>query len=353
MRRRDVFLDKLRVAATCAVVMLHTVTGVMDTTDMGAYPVEKRVFLVVLDLVCWCVPLFLLISGYLFLNPARDIGMGRMLTKYCRRIVLALFFFGVPYACLEQIAMEEGFRWGMVAEAVHMVLRGESWSHMWYLYLILLLYLLTPPLKWMLIRVPRWTVYALLLALFVGASVLPYLRKLLSLEEMAVLPDGGIYFFYYISGYLFVTGQGKRQEDERGGMRREALGHLPLFAGLLAAGMVLSRLVGDYTVQMAYNYPFTVLLSLLLFGWAAGGKWPARRMPTVPPSFWEGAAALSFAVYLIHPVFLNIAYKFLHVTLLSFPIGVSLPLFFTGTLLLSTAVAWALRQIPFLRGYVL
>ena len=81
MKEREVFLDKLRVAATCAVVLLHTVTGVMDHTDMEAYPLEKTVFLVLLDLVCWCVPVFLLISGYLFLNPGRKITMRNILLK--------------------------------------------------------------------------------------------------------------------------------------------------------------------------------------------------------------------------------------------------------------------------------
>ena len=69
MNERESFLDKLRAAATCAVVMLHTVTGVMDNTDMNLYPFEKKVFLVALDLICWCVPVFLIISGYLFLTP--------------------------------------------------------------------------------------------------------------------------------------------------------------------------------------------------------------------------------------------------------------------------------------------
>ena len=76
MKKREVFLDGLRVAATCAVVMLHTITGAMDITNMSEYPLEWKVFLAGLDLLCWCVPVFLMISGYLFLNPAREIGMG-------------------------------------------------------------------------------------------------------------------------------------------------------------------------------------------------------------------------------------------------------------------------------------
>ena len=48
---------------------------------------------------------------------------GRMLTKYCRRIVLALILFGVPYGCLELLAAEGRFRPGMPGEAFVKVLR--------------------------------------------------------------------------------------------------------------------------------------------------------------------------------------------------------------------------------------
>ncbi len=382
MKERAVFLDKLRVAATCAVVLLHTVTGVMDHTDMEAYPLEKTVFLVLLDLICWCVPVFLLISGYLFLNPDRKITMGKMLGRYCRRIALALLVFGVPYACLEQIATERCFRWRMIGNSFLMVVRGESWSHLWYLYLILFLYLLTPGLKKLLEVLPRPILYILLTALFIGSSVLPYLVKLLDLKAVWVLPDWVIYLFYYISGFLFWDGfrstgsqEGKsveeipvacdqfkgikpensiqeKTETNKKGRKRKAWsgGYL---AAALAFAMVCSRLSGSYTLQMAYNYPFTAVLSLLLFQWGSSMHGKDSSKHRKMENFWKQAALLSFTVYLVHPVFLNTAYKFFHVTPLSFPIGISLPVFFGIVLLLSVVVAWVLYRIPFLRKYVL
>ena len=343
MREREAFLDRLRVMATLAVVMLHTATGVMDATDMSLYPEENRVFLTVMDLVCWCVPVFLVISGYLFLNPCREMGLGRMLTKYCRRIVLALILFGVPYGCLELLAAEGRFRPGMPGEAFVKVLRGQSWSHMWYLYLILLLYAVTPLLKWVLKAVPRWAVGAAALVLLLGCSP---------------LPGDGIYFFYYICGYLFATAERGRLE------RAVGKGILPGLILLLCAGMAASRLWGNYALQMAYNYPFTVLLALLLFAWGMGTeerRGAGRGHGT--GHFREQAAALSFTVYLIHPVFLNMAYKFFRVTPLSgaallplpaaLSLGTFLLLFFGGTALLSAAFAWVLYRIPPLRKYVL
>lgn len=347
VKERQHFLDVLRVAATCAVVLLHTVTGVMDNTNMSLYPMEHKVFLTVRDLVCWCVPVFIMISGYLFLHPGRELTFDQVVTKYCRRILLALFLFGAPYAWIELAVMEGHLWWGMLWEGVARVLRWESWSHMWYLYLILSLYLLTPAIRWVLKKLPDSVVYILLIVLFAGGSVLPFAENMLGTQQLWALPGDSIYLFYYLCGYLFAC----REKWEKW--------LFILFAGLaviLAAGMAYSRLAG-YSVQMAYNYPFTVLLALCLFGAAlALEKNPLAKMRTGAKkntALWERAAKLCFAVYLIHPVFLNIFYKFFDVTPLSFSIGASLPLFFLGTMAFSAAAAWVLRKIPALRKYVL
>lgn len=361
MQEREGFLDKLRVAATCAVVLLHTITGVMDTTDMSRFPFENKLFLAALDLICWCVPVFIMISGYLFLNPIRKISMKDMLTKYCRRIVFALFLFGVPYACLEQIVMEHAFGIEMLGRGFLMVLRGQSWSHMWYLYLILILYLLTPALKWLLERTPRAAVYGLLWGIAVVSSILPCLAAYMKWDYPTALLGKMIYLFYYMCGYLFVACKDSGIE----GVRREVLKRaLPGALGVLALASVISRLSGICTARTAYNDPLAVLPALLLFG--TGYLWSGNKGAESPRPRNEGqgeespasrnrkpAVELAFAVYLIHPVFLNFCYKALRITPLDFAIWISLPLFFLGTLLSAAGTAWVLRRIPVLRKYVL
>lgn len=342
MKERQHFLDVLRVAAVCAVVLLHTVAGVMDNTDMSLYLMEQKAFLAVRDLVYWCVPVFIMISGYLFLNPARQLTTGRIVTKYCRRVVLALFLFGVPYAWMEMAATEGDFRPEMLWQGVVRVLRWQSWAHMWYLYLILFLYLITPAIRWLLKCIPRAAVYVLLAALFVGSSILPFVMNIFGSQQSLFGGMSGelIYLFYYLCGYLFAC------------QRRWGKWQFLLSAGLavvLGVGMAISRLNG-FSMQMAYNYPFTVLLSLCLF--SAASAWE-KSHPAKNTALWEKTALLCFAVYLIHPVFLNLAYKYFKVTPLSFSAGISLPLFFLGTLLLSVVSAWILRKIPLLRKYVL
>ena len=410
---RKQFLDVLRVLATCAVVLMHVLTGATDVTDASIVPEYRSLLLSVMDLVTWCVPIFLLISGYLFLNPERTLTYPVMIKKYCRRIALAILLFGVPYAASELVVAEKSFRVMMIPEALKMTLTGHTWSHMWYLYLILFLYLITPLLKKVLQILPVWSVVAVMAVIFLGSSVAPFLNKLLDSNSIPVLPDGGVYFLYYLCGYLFtvrevcvdkgrnVDGQmveprsGRRAGDntERDGETQNVESRawnvlLTTAVAVLTLGMILSRTLAGFSIQMAYNYPFTVLLAVLLFAAGQNGGWraaapsasPVAGTPGVDISTageeqerlkhripWQEAGALSFAVYLVHPVYVNLLYKFVKITPFTVleQCGVQsvaaghavlillLAVFCLVVLALATATAWVLRKIPVLRKYVL
>ena len=373
---RKQFLDVLRVLATCAVVLMHVLTGATDVTDASIVPEYRSLLLSVMDLVTWCVPIFLLISGYLFLNPERTLTYPVMIKKYCRRIALAILLFGVPYAASELVVAERTFRIRMIPEALKMTLMGHTWSHMWYLYLILFLYLITPLLKKVLRVLPVWGVAAVMAVIFLGSSVAPFLNKVLDVNSIPVLPDGGVYFLYYLCGYLFAvrevcvdkaessgtSGKGMEAGLDTEPVRGKRIGNVWLMAAaVLMMGMILSRTLAGFSIQMAYNYPFTVLLAVFLFAAGWNGSIKKHRIP------WQEAGALSFAVYLVHPVYVNLLYKFVKITpftvleqcgVQSVAAGQAvlillLAAFCLVVLALATATAWVLRKIPVLRKYVL
>ena len=384
---RKQFLDVLRVLATCAVVLMHVLTGATDVTDASIVPEYRSLLLSVMDLVTWCVPIFLLISGYLFLNPERTLTYPVMIKKYCRRIALAILLFGVPYAASELVVAERTFRIRMIPEALKMTLTGHTWSHMWYLYLILFLYLITPLLKKVLRVLPVWGAAAVMAVIFLGSSVAPFLNKVLDVNSIPVLPDGGVYFLYYLCGYLFAVREvcvDKAESSGTSGKGMEAgldtepgrgnrIGNVWLMAAaVLMRGMILSRTLAGFSIQMAYNYPFTVLLAVLLFaaGWNGrrdGAASTAREKDRTHRIPWQEAGALSFAVYLVHPVYVNLLYKFVKITpftvleqcgVQSVAAGQAvlillLAAFCLVVLALATATAWVLRKIPVLRKFVL
>ena len=147
---------------------------------------------------------------------------------------------------------------------------------------------------------------------------------------------------------------------------------LTVAVAVLALGMILSRTLAGFSIQMAYNYPFTVLLAVLLFaaGWNGGGDsaaLAAREKDRIHRIPWQEAGALSFAVYLVHPVYVNLLYKFVKITPFTVleQCGVQsvvaghavlillLAVFCLVVLALATATAWVLRKIPVLRKFVL
>lgn len=358
---RELWLDVLRVAAAGAVVLMHTVTGSVDIMNTGQYP-QGQLLLIIMDLVTWCVPVFLMISGYLFLNPEKEIPFGKMLRKYCLRIVLALLVFGIPFSCLELVLAERSFRIGMLWEGFWMVCTMRSWSHLWYLYLILLLYFLTPAMKWLLKKMPEWAVVSVAAVLVVGSSILPCLNKLLGLQ-LPVLSEQLIYVFYYLGGYFFHTDvpHVKREGEEKAGKESWRIGAAIV---LVAAGLVCYRLFWENSIQMAYNFPPTVLLAVCLMklGQKLQGRGQEKKADQKPRAVRKTKTAqkvivtlsqLSFGIYLIHPLFLNLSYKFLHITPMDYPLYLSLPLFWGMVMVCSVVSIWIMRKITPLRRYVL
>ena len=289
---------------------------------------------------------------------------------------MAILLFGVPYAASELVVAERTFRVRMIPEALKMTLTGHTWSHMWYLYLILFLYLITPLLKKVLRVLPVWGVAAVMAVIFLGSSVAPFLNKVLDVNSIPVLPDGGVYFLYYLCGYFFAvrevcvdkaescgtSGKGMEAGLNTEPVRGKRTGNVWLIAAaVLIMGMILSRTLAGFSIQMAYNYPFTVLLAVLLFAAGWNGSIKKHRIP------WQEAGALSFAVYLVHPVYVNLLYKFVKITpftvleqcgVQSVAAGQAvlillLAAFCLVVLALATATAWVLRKIPVLRKFVL
>lgn len=251
------FLDRLRVWATLGVVLLHTVTGVLDGCDLTGRESARMVFVALRSMNVWCVPVFLMISGFLFLRPEKKLGFREMLGKYVKRVALALAAFGTPFALMELVVGNGSFRPRMLLEAFAMVLRGESWAHLWYLYLILGLYLVTPVLRWVMGKLPGACFYALLLVLMLAGSIWPFVRTILGWPGEYGNPAYVMYLFYYLLGHVFYLWRG-------GVTKRAGLSAVIAGIGMQLLGTVLC-MVREELFLMTYYNPFNLAGSALLF----------------------------------------------------------------------------------------
>ena len=87
-------IDRLRVFATFAVVMIHIcMTEVENSTINDIGICNYIIYSIGYNLVRWAVPVFIMISGFLLLQPAKEIS-NRKLRHYIIRMALTLLILG-------------------------------------------------------------------------------------------------------------------------------------------------------------------------------------------------------------------------------------------------------------------
>jgi surface polysaccharide O-acyltransferase-like enzyme len=339
---RLAYLDVLRWVATAAVVLLHVVAGVWHTFPEKLDSGQLSVFMAVHWALLFCVPSFVMITGALFLNPQKRFTPRTLAFKYVRRIVLALCLFGYPMAVVEALAGHGAIRGWADAAAVAgqgllNFLAGHSWSHMWYLYMLVGLYLCLPVFKFFVAAAPKGFVYLTVGALFVFTSLFPLVESLFGVAIGFPLPIGSVYVLYLLLGYLI-------RFDDSPIWRRAGL-----WAAVGAASLAGLVALGCFQVGVDYDHPLVVACAVALFVWLARPGVDYGRAGVLAAK----TQYLCLGVYIVHPVFLNFAYKKLDIFPMDLPLPVGIAAFFIGAFVCAVLASWLLNLIPPLRKYVL
>ncbi|WP_122263088.1 acyltransferase [Ornithinimicrobium cerasi] len=150
----------LRVVAVLGVVMIHTVgataSGPGSTTTVDGWVARA------LDLpFLWAVPVFVMLSGALSLDPERYRGSGAYLRRRAWRLVPGLVVWHVVYVAYLSLT-REGW-WQGLGPVLARVVQGQVAPHLYFFWIVLGLSLLTPLLVPWVARSGRreWVVAAL------------------------------------------------------------------------------------------------------------------------------------------------------------------------------------------------
>lgn len=323
---RIAYLNILRLLATLGVVVLHCSSTWLDN---GIYVDEDHLAFSFYDLInVFTVPMFVLISGALFLNPAKDTGYRIIISKYVRRISLALLIFGLPM-CIAEMFFSGG-SWG---SAVFNFLTGNSWGHMWYLYMLVGLYLMTPILKAFVCCSTRKSLFVALVVLFIMSSVLPTL-KYYGIPINGWLTFNNPYIFLYLAGYYLVTMKVNRVK-------------LWMIIAVLAicVFIICSKAIAGTDTKM-YFAPESLIMamSLFLLFKKKDFKWHIADL----------IAPYCFGIYITHTLFYNFLQKVVHVSPADYMNAwISIPILGMLVFLLSLGICYILRKNYWLKKYVL
>lgn len=373
MKERDHRLSNIRAIACMAVVVLHTFFAFASMAEPGSR--DYTATFVVRNLMFWAVPCFIMVTGALLLNPDKRVGYKKVLTRYIPRMLVALVLFSGIFFAIDVICGFKPLNTGTVRDMLKSLITGQGqWSHMWYLYTMIALYLLIPLLN-PLLRLGKKTAAAASVVLFLFLSLMPMLSGLLDISFSFYLPLHTIYPLFLLLGGVLgcnvkaatddenAPGQGKPAASDNAGTTKtdaavaraaqadEALTHGRawgiLGTSVFAIGMVILTILytrNDLPELKAlvndYSFPLTVVGAIGVFLLIRSYKGTNKVLTFIDQN--------SFGIYLLHMIPLKILVMKKVFNPYSTCMWLLLPVA-VGVFVAALLVTWILRRIPIVR----
>jgi len=280
-------LDTARWLAAMAVVLLHCASqGLADEAAHGSFAwTMANLYDAAMR---WCVPVFVMISGALLLHPRPAEPLRLFYRKRMTRIVLPLAIWTLFYIIWRAASARidgDHVPWTVWLGAIA---AGKPYYHLWYLYMLVGLYLVTPFVRrayWAVSERVRLTAVTVVLVL---AMI------------QAAWRDGAEHSGFFLTWFAPFLGYfvlGRLMFD----------GHVRLrHAALLLAASILGTAVGIYAMSspssfQTYfysNFSVTVpVMSVAVYYLILHGPRLPRLAALVP---------LTFGIYLIHPAIIDL-----------------------------------------------
>ena len=214
------YLDWLRVIACFAVILFHISGSCGFALELSS---ENHIIMELLhSLVIWCVPVFIMISGALFLDPGKNICIKKLYTHNILRIFVAFVFWSFVYASYNFIGSEDSNR---INGWILQLLGGHF--HLWFLWLIIGLYILTPihrkiskekKLMQYLIPVSIFINFAIPFLLDITDIFIPALQPIVriiqsNLTNLNLQTIGGYITYFFLGYYLRTINLNKKKEN--------------------------------------------------------------------------------------------------------------------------------------------
>ncbi len=260
----NISVDMVRTVAIVMVIFLHA-TADLTVPQMDQFEIVRwSVNDVYQSIGRVGIPLFVMLSGALLLQPEKHDTLTAFFKKRWARIGLPWIFWGAAY-----------FAWGflvlknpLTANAIVSGILTGPYYNFWYFYMLLGLYMLTPVLRILLPKINRPNVKRYLGLWFLGAAVLPFVGVLTSYSPTSDLQSSAVWVGYllfglagyFILGIFLVNVKIKRS-----------------FLAMLAALGIALTAIGIYIIQSpiggnkevfsftVYFGPWTILAAVAVF----------------------------------------------------------------------------------------
>lgn len=262
------------------------------------------------SLIRWCIPVFIMISGTLFLNPKREVTIRIIWRKYIKHLFVAFCLWSFIYSIIICCSNSSGL------DVIHRILEFfiimflKPYEHLWYIYMIIGLYILTPLIKKITDNSTKMDLqYWLILMAFFGV-IIPFLRKVKIVDFYFSSVIGYLkldflcgYTFYYVLGYYLFAYFDKRYETIAYGIG--VVGVLSTFFGTI----LLSHMFNKVYTLFDYMMPNTAAISVAVFIFFIRRSGHLFGNSVALKSRLKKIADNSFGIYLSHELLVFVIKK--------------------------------------------
>ncbi len=329
-----VFIHFARYIAAFAVVLFHVIGG-MWTNDPNADPAFDKTVDLLRLLLQWHVPVFYIITGYIWLNKEKECTY-RIVFPHVIRLVTALVVFGFTYSLMEQFFEYRIFEFRFIIRAFLDLITGELWDHMWYMYSVIGLYLLLPLIKPFFDFQSTKNVCIATAVIFLFARLIPSAFESFGRFAPFQFPIERVSFFYLMIGGLVSRGKFSSKQSM-------------CFVGAFLGSSVLLSMnhLLDWNLVIISNVCVT-LGAVFIFCFFAAAPCFNRENAVI-----KSVSKCTFGIYLIHPVFINLITKLLHFYPYQHYPFVSIPMIAIAIFAVSWGTVFVLRKIPIIKNRLL
>lgn len=338
-KERVVYADVLKIFASFSVVFLHVAAGGWGSAAIETY--EWKVFNIYDSMLRFGVPVFVIASGMFLLNPEKNLNIGDIYKKYIPRIVICFLSWSFLYAIYPVISGKAQFE-------QEMFLREFIFGHyhMWYLYMIVGLYIITPLLR-KITQDKKSTEYFILLSV-IFAFVLPFLPKAFQLKDFEMfVRKFEVSMVLGYSGY-FVLGYYIDNYEMKSTTRKiiYMAGILGVVATAVFTSMISLKSGKADAMFYSYLFPNVLACSIAVFVFF---KYHVSKLNLSPKCLKAVGvlSACSFRIYLVHDFF-NIFLYDAGISAMNYNPVFSVPVIASAVFAISFITSYIIGKIPFL-----
>lgn len=284
-------MDLLKALAITGVILIHVSAGGYSH-PVGSFDWLSALFWGSVSRAS--VPVFLMVTGALMLDPARELTLRQLWLQKIPRLLASLLAWALIYRLWQMGRYGGGITAQELAETVKQVLAFHHQNHLYYLHIALLVYALLPVTRIITAHADRHTLEYLLILWAVLGILYPTFKGRWPLTLLRGIPTQyGLNLAYASAGYGLL-GWYLRQYAAH--PWRWALTAVAGFAIIFGGTAALS--LGDGRLNetlLEGTSPGTALLAAGICGWAFAIP---RERPL--PRTIHTLAQASFCIYLVH-----------------------------------------------------